>query len=37
VKYFLFQNSVVYYLFLTFLLFLTFYFEYRLSILVKKF
>jgi len=33
---FFFQNSVVYYLFFYFLLFLTFYFQFRLSVLVKK-
>jgi len=32
-----FQNSAVYYLFFIFLLFLTFYFQFRLFVLVKKF
>jgi len=36
VKYFFFQNSAVYYLFIIFLLFLTFYFQFRLSVLVKN-
>jgi len=35
--FFFFQNSAVYYLFFTFLLFLTFYFQFRLFVLVKKF
>jgi len=37
VKYFFFQNSAIYYLFSIFLLYLTFYFQFRLSVLVKKF
>jgi len=36
-KYFLLQNLAVYYLFFYFLLFLKFYFQYRLSVLAKKY
>jgi len=36
VKYFFFQNFAVYYLFIIFSLFLTFYFQFRLSVLVKN-
>jgi len=36
-KNYFFQNSTIYYLFFYFLLFLTFYFQFRLSVLVNKF
>jgi len=36
-KNYVFQNSTIYYLFFYFLLFLTFYFQFRLAVLVNKF